>query len=78
MTVRRTHATQRVSAMRTGVILVNKPLCECEIVTAVCAAIALDRQQRLSVCRCADMRARFARLTPREKQVTGARHEWRG
>jgi len=59
-----------VRAMKTGAIdFVEKPLREREIVTAVCSAIEVDRQQRHIVSRHADLRARFGMLSPRERQV---------
>lgn len=48
---------------------VEKPLREKEIITAVRAAIEVDRQQRLTASRRAELRARFATLSPRERQV---------
>jgi FixJ family two-component response regulator len=59
-----------VRAMRTGAIdFVEKPLREWKIVAAICTAIELDRQQRLIASRHAEVRARFATLSPRERQV---------
>jgi len=48
---------------------VAEPLREQEIVSAVCAAIEVDRRQRLIASCHAELRARFATLTPREQQV---------
>jgi len=59
-----------VRAMKAGVIdFVEKPLCEREIVAAVCAAIDFDRHQRLVASRYTALHARFATLTARERQV---------
>src|SRR5262245_40704451 len=59
-----------VRAMKAGVIdFVEKPLREREIVTAVCAAIEVDRRQRLIVSHYTELHARFATLTTRERQV---------
>src|SRR5262245_6141676 len=57
-------------AATTGVInFVAKPLRELEIIEAVRAAIEVDRQLRLVRSRDAELRARFATLTSRERQV---------
>ena len=59
-----------VWAMKTGAIdFVEKPLHESEIVAAVCAAIEVDRRQSLVASRHAALLARFATLSPRERQV---------
>jgi FixJ family two-component response regulator len=65
----RAHATMTIGSSKSAAIVVNKPLHEWEVVAAVCAAIAMDRQQRLLATRRADLRARFAKLSPRERQV---------
>jgi FixJ family two-component response regulator len=57
-------------AVKTGALdFVNKPLCEQEIVASVRKAIEVDRQQRLITSRHAALRARFATLGRRERQV---------
>jgi FixJ family two-component response regulator len=59
-----------VRVMKSGAIeLVEKPLREREIVMAVYAAIEFDRQQRRVARHHAELRARFAMLSPRERQV---------
>jgi FixJ family two-component response regulator len=58
------------SFMNTGEIsFVRKPLCEREVVTTISAAVEVDRQQRLMASRRAELRARFATLSGRERQV---------
>src|SRR5262249_39307431 len=57
-------------ARKTGAIdFVYKPLREREVLTAICAAIEVDREHRLIASRRADLRMRFAALSPRERQV---------
>ena len=59
-----------VNAMKAGAIdVVEKPPCELKLAAAVTGAIAIDRQRRLVEARHAEVRARFATLTPRERQV---------
>lgn len=59
-----------VRAMKTGAIdFVEKPLREHEILAAVQAAIEVDCEQRRAASRRAQVQARFATLSPREKQV---------
>jgi len=61
-----------VRVMKSGAIdLVEKPLREREIVMAVYAAIEFDRQRRRVARHHASCRARFAMLSPRERQVMG-------
>jgi FixJ family two-component response regulator len=61
-----------VRAMKTGAIdFVEKPLREPEILKAVQAAIEVDCEQRRAAARKAQVQARFATLSPREKQVMG-------
>lgn len=62
--------TRGVRAMKTGSIdFVEKPLREQEIVTAIRAAIEVDRQQRLIALRRAELRTRLETLSQRERQV---------
>ncbi len=59
-----------VSAMKSGAVdVVEKPLCARKLAAAVGEAIEIDRQRRLAESRHDIVRARFATLTPREKQV---------
>lgn len=59
-----------VRAMKTGAVdFVEKPLREQEIVAAVCAALEVDRKQRMIAARHADVRSKFATLSLRERQV---------
>lgn len=48
---------------------VAKPLREQSVVSAISAAIEVDRMRRLRDSHRAELRARFATLTPRERQV---------
>ena len=59
-----------VSAMKAGAIdVVEKPPCERKLAAAVIEAIEIDRERRLVASRNAGVHARFATLTPRERQV---------
>jgi FixJ family two-component response regulator len=59
-----------VRAMKTGAIdFVEKPLRDAEIVTAVCAAIEVDRQRSLIAAQHAAVLAQFVTLTRREREV---------
>ena len=59
-----------VRAMKAGAIdVVEKPPCERKLAAAVTEAIEIDRQRRLVESRHAAVHARFATLTPRERQV---------
>jgi FixJ family two-component response regulator len=59
-----------VSALKAGAVdVVVKPLCEEKLAAAVIEAIQIDRQRRLVESRNAEVHARFATLTPRERQV---------
>lgn len=70
VTARQADVGMAVRAMKTGAIdFVEKPLREGEIVAAVCAAVDIDRRQRLVASRYAELHARFATLSPRERQV---------
>ena len=58
------------SFVNTGEInFVRKPLHEREVVTTISAAVEVDRQRRLIASRRAELRARFATLSARERQV---------
>ena len=59
-----------VKAMKAGAVdVVEMPLREQDLVAAVSAALEIDRQRRLIESHRAAVRARFATLTPRERQV---------
>ena len=59
-----------VWAMKSGVIdVVEKPPCAQKLAAAVTEAIEVDRQRRLVESRHAEVHARFATLSPRERQV---------
>lgn len=59
-----------VLAMKTGAIdFLEKPFREREMLDAIDAAIEVDRERRLAAARTADLNARYATLTPRERQV---------
>jgi FixJ family two-component response regulator len=59
-----------ISAMKAGAVdVLEKPPCERKLVAAVIEAIEIDRQRRLVESRQAVVNARFASLTPRERQV---------
>ncbi len=63
-------ATLAGSAMKTGALdFVKKPLEEQEVVGVIHSAIEEDRQRRLIASHCAELRARFVTLSPRERQV---------
>ena len=56
--------------MKTGAIdFLEKPFRERDVLDAIDAAIEVDRERRLAAARTADVNARFATLTPRERQV---------
>ncbi|HEV7692171.1 MAG TPA: LuxR C-terminal-related transcriptional regulator [Hyphomonadaceae bacterium] len=70
VTAHQADVAMAVRAMKTGAVdFVEKPLREREIVAAVCAAIEVDRQQRHIASRYADIHARWATLSRRERQV---------
>jgi FixJ family two-component response regulator len=59
-----------VSAMKTGALdFVEKPLREQEIVAAILHAVEVDRRQSERAARQTSLRAHFATLTARERQV---------
>ncbi|HEX8667027.1 MAG TPA: LuxR C-terminal-related transcriptional regulator [Allosphingosinicella sp.] len=59
-----------VGAMKAGAVdFLQKPVREEELAAAARAAIALDRERRRVRRREAELRARFATLTPREREV---------
>ncbi len=60
------------SDLRTGAVgFVERPLHERAVVNAICAALEVDRQQRLINFHHARLRSRFATLSARERQVMG-------
>lgn len=70
VTAHRADVATAVKALKTGAIdFVEKPLGKQEIVDAICVAIEADRRQRAAASRFADVRARFATLSRRERQV---------
>lgn len=59
-----------VRAMRTGAVdLLTKPFTEADLMRAVNAALAQDREARQVRAELADLQQREARLTPRERDV---------
>lgn len=59
-----------VVAMKTGAVdFVEKPFNKPSILAAIATAIRVDRERRSSVARMAELRARFATVRPRERQV---------
>jgi FixJ family two-component response regulator len=59
-----------VRAMKAGAVdVVEKPLCDQKLADAVAEAIEIDRQRRVVESHHASVHARFAMLTPRERQV---------
>ena len=59
-----------VRAMKAGAVeFLTKPFRQKDVIEAVLAAMAVDRERRLAEARLADLRARFEALTEREKQM---------
>jgi FixJ family two-component response regulator len=59
-----------VRAMKTGAVdFFEKPLREREIIAAIVAAIALDRQRTVIASQLAGVHAQFATLTRREREI---------
>jgi FixJ family two-component response regulator len=59
-----------VRAMKAGAVdVVEKPLCERKLAAALSEAIEIDRRRRLVESRQAAVNAKFATLSPRERQV---------
>lgn len=59
-----------VNAMRNGAVdVLEHPICEQAVMTAVHAAIDQDRRARVVASRIRELQARFARLSGRERQV---------
>jgi len=60
-----------VKAMKAGAIdFLTKPIRHQDLLDAVAAAIRMDRDRRQEVAQIAQLRERYALLTPRERQVT--------
>ena len=61
-----------VRAMKAGAVdFLPKPFRDQDMIDAITAAIERDRQRRETVKASADVRDRFANLSPRERQVMG-------
>jgi FixJ family two-component response regulator len=59
-----------VKAMKAGAVdFLTKPIRDQDLLDAVGAAIRLDQGRRREVAQVAQLRERYARLTPRERQV---------
>jgi len=59
-----------VKAMKAGAIdFLMKPIRHQDLLDAVAAAIRLDQDRRQEMAQIAQLRERYARLTPRERQV---------
>jgi FixJ family two-component response regulator len=56
-------------AIRCPIVVVENPLCARRMTAAIMAAIEEDRRKCFVALRCVEIRARFAKLTPRERQV---------
>lgn len=70
MTARRADVATAVQAMKAGAVdFVEKPFHGPAILEAIDAALDLHRRQRLTASKGAALRARYASLTPRERQV---------
>jgi len=60
-----------VKGMKAGAIdFLTKPIRHQDLLDAVAAAIRMDRDRRQEVAQIAQLRERYALLTPRERQVT--------
>ena len=59
-----------VKGMKAGAVdFLTKPIRDQDLLDAVAAAIRLDKGRRQKVAQIAQLRERYARLTPRERQV---------
>jgi FixJ family two-component response regulator len=59
-----------VKAMKAGAVdFLTKPIREQDLLDAVAAAIRMDQSRRQEVAQIAELRERYALLTPRERQV---------
>jgi two-component system, LuxR family, response regulator FixJ len=59
-----------VKAMRAGAIeFLQKPFNDDELIARIHTALALDAQQRAELRELADLRQRYANLTPREREI---------
>jgi FixJ family two-component response regulator len=59
-----------VKAMKAGAVdFLTKPIRDQDLLDAVAAAIRMDEERRRDIAQIAQLQARYARLTPRERQV---------
>ncbi|MEI9984080.1 MAG: response regulator [Aliidongia sp.] len=59
-----------VKGMKAGAVdFLTKPIRDQDLLEAVAAAIQMDQRRRLEIAQIAQLRERYERLTPRERQV---------
>jgi FixJ family two-component response regulator len=70
MTAYKAEVALAVRAMKAGVVdVLEKPFSKHELISAVLAALEIDRRWRSNAGRLAELRARFVTLSSRERQV---------